>query len=135
MATYRSIVGHKINKVSSDPAEPLTGQMWYNSTTATLRGLGVVEAWSSAAPMTTGRYSAGGGGTQTAAIVAGGGTQTGTTATTELYNGSGWSGAPNMNTSRGGLGSSKDGSQTAHLVFGGSSDTTATESFNGSALF
>ena len=46
MATYRSIVGHKINKVSSDPAEPLTGQMWYNSTTGSLRGLAIIEALS-----------------------------------------------------------------------------------------
>ena len=53
MATYRSIVGHKINKVSSDPAEPLTGQMWYNSTTASLRGLGLIEAFSSASPIIT----------------------------------------------------------------------------------
>ena len=53
MATYRSIVGHKINNVSSDPAEPLTGQMWYNSTTGTLRGLGIVESFTSSSPLLT----------------------------------------------------------------------------------
>jgi hypothetical protein len=45
MATYKSIVGQKINKVSSDPSEATTGQMWYNSTTQSLRGLAVVEAF------------------------------------------------------------------------------------------
>jgi len=117
------------------PASPseYEGQIWYNGTTGKFRSIVSTSSWSSGAPMTTGIYSAGGGGPQTAAIVAGGLTQTGSTATTELYNGSGWSGAPNMNTSRGGLGSSKDGSQTAHLVFGGGSNSTATESFNGSA--
>ena len=72
MATYRSIVGHKINKVSSDPAEPLTGQMWYNSTTGTLRALGVVSAWSSTSPMINSVQYRGGGGTPTAMFAAGG---------------------------------------------------------------
>ena len=117
------------------PASPseYEGQIWYNETTGKFRSIISTSAWSSGSALNTGRYSAGGGGPQTAAIVAGGNLQSGTTATTELYNGSGWAVAPNMNTSRGGLGSSKDGSQTAHLVFGGSSNSTATESFNGSA--
>ena len=51
MAAYKDLVGQKITKVTSNPGEPKTGQMWYNSTTGTLRGLGVVEAWSSASPM------------------------------------------------------------------------------------
>ena len=133
MSTYKEIVGKKIKTISSDPSDSADGQMWYNTTTQSIRGLAILKAWSSSAFMITGVYSAGGGGPQTAAIVAGGNTQTGTTATTELYNGSGWSSVASMNTSRGGLGSSKDGSQTAHLVFGGSSNSTATELWNGSA--
>ena len=72
MATYKEIVGQKITKVTSDPSEPKTGQMWYNSTTGTLRGLDVVEALSSAANMTTARVYAGSTGTQTATIIFGG---------------------------------------------------------------
>ena len=53
MATYKEIVGQKITKVTSDPSEPKTGQMWYNSTTKTLRALGVTSAWSSGAPLIT----------------------------------------------------------------------------------
>ena len=55
MATYKEIVGQKITKVTSDPSEPKTGQMWYNSTTGSLRALGVVTAWVSGSPMITAR--------------------------------------------------------------------------------
>ena len=51
MAAYKDLVGQKITKVTSNPSEPKTGQMWYNSTDGKLRGLGVVEAWASAPPM------------------------------------------------------------------------------------
>ena len=37
MSTYREIVGKKIKKVSSDPSDGLDGQMWYNSTSGSLR--------------------------------------------------------------------------------------------------
>ena len=49
MATYREIVGKKIKKVTSDPSTGIDGEMWYNSTTGTLRGPALVEAWSSGA--------------------------------------------------------------------------------------
>ena len=133
MAAYKDLVGQKITSVTSNPPEPKTGQMWYNSSAAKLRGLAITEAWASAAPLSTGRYGAAGGGPQTAAITAAGNTQTGTTATTEFYDGTGWSTSTDINTSRGALGSSKDGSQTAHLVFGGTSNSTASESWNGSS--
>ena len=135
MSTYREIVGKKIKKVSSDPSSGLDGEMWYNSTTGTLRGPALVSAWSSSAPLSTDRYAMGCGGTQTASVAAGGGIAAPpyVTAAVEEYNGSGWSTAPSLNTARGGLGSSKNGSQTAMLVFGGTSNSTATESFNGSA--
>ena len=47
MAAYKDLVGQKITKVTSNPSEPKTGQMWYNSTDGKLRGLGIIEAWSS----------------------------------------------------------------------------------------
>ena len=67
MAAYKDLVGQKITKVTSNPGEPKTGQMWYNSTDGKLRGLGIVEAWTSASPMTTAMDQLGGTGTQTAA--------------------------------------------------------------------
>ena len=38
MTNYRSLVGQKIKKVSSDPSNPLEGQIWYNTTSGTLKG-------------------------------------------------------------------------------------------------
>ena len=32
MTTYKSIVGQKIKKVSSNPSDALEGQIWYNTT-------------------------------------------------------------------------------------------------------
>ncbi len=56
MSTYREIVGKKIRKVTSDPSTGIDGQMWYNSTTGSIRGLAILEAWASASPLTTARY-------------------------------------------------------------------------------
>ena len=47
MAAYKDLVGQKITKVTSNPSEPKTGQMWYNSTDGKLRGLAIVESFSS----------------------------------------------------------------------------------------
>ena len=41
MAAYKDLVGQKITKVTSNPSEPKTGQMWYNSTDGKLRGLAI----------------------------------------------------------------------------------------------
>ena len=71
MSTYKEIVGQKITKVSSDPGEPKTGQMWYNTTTGSLRGLALVEAWASSSSMSLARYNTGSFGIQTDAVVAG----------------------------------------------------------------
>ncbi len=37
MATYKGIQGYKVEVVSSDPANPQAGQIWYNSTSGTLK--------------------------------------------------------------------------------------------------
>ena len=47
MAAYKDLIGQKITKVTSNPGEPKTGQMWYNSTNGKLKGLSIVEAWAS----------------------------------------------------------------------------------------
>jgi hypothetical protein len=47
MAEYINIKGQNIEVVASDPANPTIGQIWYNSTSNTLKGGGVttVGAW------------------------------------------------------------------------------------------
>jgi len=37
MATYKEIKGFKIKVLASDPANPLEGEMWYNTTSKTLK--------------------------------------------------------------------------------------------------
>jgi hypothetical protein len=49
MAEYINIKGQSIEVVASDPANPTVGQIWYNSTSNTLKGGGVTTAgaWAS----------------------------------------------------------------------------------------
>ena len=48
MATYRDIKGDLIETVATDPSNPLEGDIWYNTTSGTLKGLGFrAAAWSS----------------------------------------------------------------------------------------
>jgi hypothetical protein len=79
MATYYGTYGQKVQYLASDPSDPQTGQVWYNSTSATLKVRG-------------------GAGIQTAALYFGGSPTTGQT---ELYNGTSWTTNPTgLNTSR-----------------------------------
>ena len=136
MSTYKALVGKKIKSVSSDPSDSVEGQMWYNSTTQSLRGLALVSAWASAAPMITARGYGAANGTQTASLYTGGLEPGGTYySNTEEYNGSGWStgGAlPKQNYAAGSA-----GTQTAALFFGGSNNpggiTINTYTYNGSS--
>ena len=92
MTTYKEIVGQKITKVSSDPSEAKTGQMWYNSTDGKLRALGLVEAFSSASPIiTAATKGAGFGPVGGPNIMFGATTPPATYIDTQIeYNGSGW---------------------------------------------
>ena len=89
MSTYREIIGKKVKKVSSDPSSGLDGEMWYNSTTGTLRGIKFLEAWVSSSKYITGRASFGSAGTQAANVIFGGRIPA-MQNLTEEYNGSGW---------------------------------------------
>ena len=61
MATYKEINGTDITVVSSDPSNPVTGEVWYNTTTQKLKGYQQVlgNAWSTGGNMNTGRFAAG----------------------------------------------------------------------------
>jgi hypothetical protein len=74
MAEYINIKGQNIEVVASDPANPTLGQIWYNSTSNTLKGLGVstVGSWATGNNMNTARSQLAGAGTQTAALAFGG---------------------------------------------------------------
>ncbi len=142
MTTYNEIAGRRVNFLSSDPTYVDTnsdGQVWYNSSTATLKAWLPTGTFSAGGTMNTARTQVGSGvGSQTAALSFGGATATGFTSATELYNGIAWTSNPTgLGTARGNGASS--GTQTAAILAGGSGDpgrpsmTTATESWNGSA--
>jgi hypothetical protein len=119
MATYKEIFGKQIEFLSTDPVQEAEGQIWYNSTLGAFKSVLVSEAWSSAAPMIIVKDSIiqAGVGTQASALVIGGGGPAGDTATTEEYNGTGWSAGGVLASSRRDVGGA--GTQTSALAFGG----------------
>ena len=75
MATYKEIKGTNIEAVSSDPSTPITGQVWYNTTSNVLKGLRPLlqGAWTTVNSLNTGRVKgASAGQTQASNIYAGG---------------------------------------------------------------
>jgi len=136
VSTYREIIGKKIKKVSSDPSSGADGEMWYNSTTGTLRGPAILEAWSSGSPLVTENYGAGGAGTQTAFLYWGGDKYPAPARTNETYeyNGSGWAAGGDYIGSVSYVGGC--GTQTAALGAGGFTGTatpTASAEYNGTS--
>jgi len=137
MVAYTGIQGQNILIVSSDPANPIEGQIWYNSTSNLLKGyVNVVNAWSSGGNVNTATQGGGGAGTQTSALKFAGGNPFGI-ADSESYDGTSWTTTPSLNTARydtTGCGASN----TAALCIGGFQMPgfqfiSATESFNGSS--
>ena len=147
MTTYNELAGLRVNYVSSDPTLNTgnEGQVWYNSTTGTLRSLVQLKAWSAAGNLPVAKNEAASDGTTTAGWTAGGSNtpaaNTGLN-TTEEYSGYTWASGGNLNTGRTGLGGSGFGTQTAAAVSGGFTQGPSgptrvmfanTEEYNGSA--
>ena len=136
MTTYKDIKGTNIKVLSSDPPAT-TGQIWYNSTSETLKGYKLdVGSWSTSTDLPTGTFQLSGCGTQTAALAFGGGNPgASVTTNTYEYNGSTWTGTGALNLAiKLGAGC---GTQTAGLSFGGATAgggrTNQTEEYNGSS--
>jgi len=134
MATYKGIGGFNIKSLSSDPSNLVEGEIWYNSTSGTLKVAPLVGAWASGGNMTTGRTSTAGFANQDDLVVAGGFISTPAPAdedaqnAVEEYNGSTWTAVTAMPTKR----SSASGcgaSQTSGMVSGGihTNQTTSVE--------
>ena len=142
MSTYKELKGLRVKYVPTDTTAPSTaasGDVWYNTTTSQLKAYVGISAWASSAPyaqvMAAGGTNDTGMGTQTAALVTIGNTPPGTFVATAEYNGSGWAAGGNLNTGRYQAGGA--GTQTAGLVFGGTTggDTMKdeTEEYDGSS--
>ena len=136
MADYKAIKGLAIQTVSSEPDNPVLGQMWYNSTLGKLRvGKTQAASWSTGGNIITARDSGAVCGDQTAAILAGGLiSDHSETLAGETYDGSTWSETNDLNTARSripGIGSS-----TAGLTAGGKiggAESALSEEYNGTS--
>lgn len=139
MTNYSDIRGYRVKYLSSDPTlnTSTEGQVWYNSTSGTLKALVKLAAWSSNAPMITGRFNAGTFGNSDAVVIASGAPSVPSpVVTVEEYNGSGWSSASSVTNKRTNIGSNV-GLQTSGLIFGGidgsvPSYSNSTEEYDGS---
>ena len=72
MTTYRETKGYSIKKVSSDPANVKEGQIWYNSSSKTIKIAPKIAAFASGGNLPRIIRGGSGGGTQTAAWYCGG---------------------------------------------------------------
>ena len=110
MSIYRTLKGYNIKSVTSDPANPKEGQIWFNNTINKIKANITTDNWASGGALGTGRYalSAGPGGTVTAGLAVFGRSTTGKT---EEYDGTSWAEQNDGNTAR--YGGAKFGTQTA----------------------
>jgi hypothetical protein len=140
MADYKNIKGFNIQYLDSDPPNPIEGQMWYNSTSQTLKGaeVGGVAAgtWSSGGDLNSARYRMmGGAGTLTAGLAVGGANNdpSPTTNDVESYNGTSWTTSTNFPIDAADIGMT--GTATASLAIGGNgpNNTDGVYNFNGSS--
>ena len=139
MAEYINIKGQSIEVLASDPANPTIGQIWYNSTSNTLKGTSVTTTgtWATSGNLNTARSQGAAAGTTSAALYFGGSPDNiGTVGATESYNGTSWTTVAPLNAGDRLLMGS--GSQTSALRIGGllpppNAGTNAVESWNGTS--
>jgi len=136
MSEYSGIRGTRVKYLASDPTlnTSTEGQVWYNSTSGTLKSLVQIKAWSAGGNMGTARYAVAGSGTQTAGLAIGGFAGSNQNATEE-YSGFSWSSGGNLGTAR--YAGASGGTQTASFYAAGSTYPptvlqTATEEYDGS---
>ena len=136
MANYKNIKGFNIQYLDSDPPNPIEGQMWFNSTSQTLKGAEAGGApagtWASGGNLNTARGNAHASGTQTAGLFSGGDPLY---AITELYDGSAWTEVNDMNTARAQTFFSNSSPQTDFIAASGTTtaETGVVESWNGTS--
>jgi len=139
MAEYKEIHGTKIRNYTTNPDNPITGEVWYNETDNVLKfqygAVSTTGSWSSGGNINTGRVNAGAAGVQTSGLIYGGKTPP-STAVTESYNGTSWTEVNDLSTAREAMGSSGI-SNTSALAFGGvtypgATNQALTESWSGS---
>ena len=74
MADYKTIHGTKVRSYTTDPDNPITGQVWYDKTNNVLQFQAAGAAsWANSGTLNTGREQTAGSGDKTAALAFGGG--------------------------------------------------------------
>jgi len=143
MATYKEIFGTNIEVLASDPANPVQGQVWYNSTDNVVKGLAATTAgaWATGGNMNSARYILAGAvqGTQNAGLGFGGYQPPpgfNYLTNTESYNGSTWTEVNDLATGKAYLAGA--GNQGAAITIvgrltGSNAQTAQTESWNGTS--
>ena len=103
MSTYKEIRGLKVRDYTTNPDNPIEGQLWYNTTdnVAKYRIPNLLASWRTDLNINTARSIGGSAGTYASALYFGGSPST---AQTETYNGSSWAETADLNQIRGGLG-------------------------------
>ena len=134
MATYKELHGTDVEVVTSDPSNPVVGQVWYNTSTDELktRRQFLTNAWSSGGNLNTGRNSLAGCGTNTAALAFGG--YPSSPGNTEIWNGTNWTETSDLSAARSFLAGA--GTYTVGVAFAGETGTAisaATEEFTGAS--
>ena len=141
MAKYTEVKGTTIRKFSTDPPEPLLGEIWFNSTSGALTGYKDLPlAWATGGNLNSAhiQYGAAGSGTLTSGLIFGGYFMI----ETESYNGSSWTEVNDLNfpgrLAAASQGVQGVGTQTAALAisgyggpFFGSSQLNTNENWNG----
>jgi hypothetical protein len=135
MSTYQGIRGLKVRDYTTNPDDPLEGQLWYNKTdqVGKYQIPNITAAWRTQNNMNTAREKLAGAGLSTAALAIGGEVPSTIYGNTESWNGSAWTELNDLNTAR--SQSAAGGTYTSSLIFGGRtpSNTGITESWNGSS--
>ena len=94
--------GAGVSQLASDPPSPTEGQMWYNTTTNTLKQYALgAGTWATGTDSPYAATGVNGVGSQTSALIFGGEGPPGAEVTTSvLYNGTTWTTTGSLNTSR-----------------------------------
>jgi len=119
MSDFKTLKGLYIKHISSDPPSPIEGQIWYNTTSKTLKVSPSLTAWASGGNLNTGRLNAGctSSGPRDASLVFGGEASPNTQVVNESYDGSSWTELGDINTGRRNI--AGFGTQTAAVAAGG----------------
>ena len=138
MADYKEVRGTKIRDYTTNPDNPIEGQVWYNETdnVAKYEVPNVVASWRTQNSLNTARDFTAGAGTATSALCFGGLKPPGEVlmSENESWNGTSWTEVGDLNTARQDLGGAGADNTAAIAIGGGTPDKTANnETWNGSA--